>query len=55
MDRHYHKCWYSPSTEMREACTGNGAKVYFNLDLAEKNLEASVVYACFYLEAESTA
>ena len=43
--RHYHKCWYSPSTEMREACTGNGAKVYFNLDLAEKNLEASVVYA----------
>ena len=48
--RQYHKCWYSPSTEMREACRGEidlttNAKVYYNLDMAEENLEASVIYA----------
>jgi len=47
--RHYHKCWFSPSSDMREACTGkdmmDGAKVYFNPEVAKKNLEASVVYA----------
>jgi ribosomal protein L19E len=47
--RHYHKCYYSPSTKRREACAGkvmmDPAKVYFNLEMAKENLEASVVYA----------
>jgi hypothetical protein len=48
--RHYHKCFYSPSEDMIEACSGGSplsdtSKVYYNLDLAEKNLEASVIYA----------
>ncbi len=46
--RHYHKCWFSPSTEMREACAGQGidvAKVYYNLEMSYKNHDASIVYA----------
>jgi DNA-binding HxlR family transcriptional regulator len=50
--RHYHKCWYSPSPDMREACKGttdlgdlHQAKVYYNKELAEQHVDASVVYA----------
>ena len=46
--RHYHKLWFSPSTSMREACAGKSVgsgKVYYNPDVAEQHLEASVVYA----------
>lgn len=48
--RHYHKVWYSPSSDMIEACTGKGVymqsgKAYYNPRLAEDNLNASVVYA----------
>lgn len=48
--RHYHKLWFSPSPDMREACAGKGihmrsGKVYYNPDMAEQHLEASVVYA----------
>lgn len=48
--RYYHKCFYSPSREMREACGREGTpfntgKVYYNLKMAGENLEASVVYA----------
>ena len=46
--RYYHKCWYSLSADMREACSGEGIearKVYYNPDIAEKHLEASVIYA----------
>jgi len=46
--RHYHKCWYRLSSQMLEYCSGKGlesAKVYYNLEIARQNLEASVVYA----------
>ena len=46
--RHYHKRWYSLSTDLREACNGKGmdpSKVYYNLDIAKRHLEASVIYA----------
>jgi hypothetical protein len=48
--RHYHKIWFSPSPDMREACAGKGihlhsGKVYYNPKLAEENIEASVIYA----------
>jgi hypothetical protein len=48
--RHYHKCFYTPSDDMCEACSGKialgtNAKVYYNWDMAEENLEAAVVYA----------
>ena len=46
--RHYHKRWYSLSTDLREACNGKGmdpSKVYYNLDIAKKHLEAGVIYA----------
>jgi DNA-binding HxlR family transcriptional regulator len=47
--RHYHKCWYSLSPEMREYCSGkslaDSAKVYYNEEIAKDNLEAAVVCA----------
>jgi len=46
--RLYHKCFYSPSPDMIEACCGegeDGAKVYYNQIVAKMNLDASVVYA----------
>jgi hypothetical protein len=47
--RHYHKCFYSPSPTMLRIFKGEGlvdtAKVYFNLEMAEDDLEASVIYA----------
>ncbi len=46
--RLYHKCYYSPSPDMIEACRGegeDGAKVYYNQTVAKRNLDASVVYA----------
>jgi hypothetical protein len=49
--RHYHKLWYSPSADMleifREKGLANTAKVYYNLEMAEENLEAAVIYATF--------
>jgi hypothetical protein len=47
--RHYHKCWYSLSPEMREYCSGkslaDSSKVYYNPEIAKENVEAAVVYA----------
>jgi hypothetical protein len=47
--RHYHKCWYSLSPIMLEIFNGEGlvdtSKVYYNLEMAEENLDASVIYA----------
>jgi len=47
--RHYHKCWYRLSPEMREYCSGkslaDSSKVYYNLEIAKVNLESAVVYA----------
>jgi hypothetical protein len=47
--KHYHKCWYRLSPEMRECCSGksltDSSKVYYNLEIAKENLEAGVVYA----------
>src|SRR5665213_2589561 len=48
--RQSHKCWYSPSPDMAEACAGKGiqmnsGKVYYNPNMAEQHLEAGVVYA----------
>lgn len=46
--RQYHKVWYSLSPELYEACEGKGevdTKVYYNVGLADANIEASVVYA----------
>ena len=46
--RHYHKCWYRPDPDaLRRVMGGDDAKakVYYNQDMAEENLEASVIYA----------
>lgn len=43
--RHYHKVWYSLAPSAREAIRNGGTKVYYNLEMAKENLEASVVYA----------
>ncbi len=48
--RHYHKIWFSLSSYMLEAFSDasiqfRSGKVYYNVELAAQNLEASVVYA----------
>jgi hypothetical protein len=46
--RQYHKCWYAPSPDMREACSDtntSSGKVYYNKELAKEDVEASVIYA----------
>lgn len=48
--RHYHKCWYTPSSQALAAYRDETigmlrGKVYYNKGLAEQNLEASVIFA----------
>jgi hypothetical protein len=46
--KHYHKCWYSPSSDVLSGQSLDGhdkSKTYYNPGVASAHLEASVVFA----------